>query len=150
MIQGTCTLTIVRAGISDHKIKISPAELKEEKVWLDKRIGKERMEEIDRIIDLSASRTGVIPNPVPMCKEKLNVIDLSDEDIPHIKLEGFTLGKPIESDVPQHETDMQVKDADTDKRLASLETNMTAITGTLGEILNKLSKPTKTGGRTKK
>jgi len=148
MIQGTCLITIVRAGISDHKIKISPAEHQKEVVWLDNRVGKERMEALDRIIHLYAPRTGVIPKPVPMCSEKLNVITLTDEMIPIVTLEGHVLKKPLELDEPRKETDMQIKDASTDKRLASLETNMTAITGTLGEILNKLSKPTVTkGGR---
>lgn len=152
MIQGTCTLTIVRAGISDHKIKISPAEHVKEKVWLDTRIGKERMEELDRIIQQCAPRTGVIPKPVPMCGEKLNVIDLLEENIPHIHLEGHVLKKPVETDEPERDTDLQMKDKDTDKRLSSLEANMTATTTTLGTILEAvtaLSKPkaTRTGGR---
>lgn len=129
--QETCTLTLVRGGISDHKLKIYPARHKEEKVWLDTLEGKERMDVISRVIQMHAPRTGIIPKPVAMCKDprKLDRITLKDEAIPTVFLENYTLEAPPPEDVPEYTPEqLSPVSPDVDKKFKDLESKVSTLT----------------------
>lgn len=92
----TCRLTIVDQGMSDRVIKIYPAEHETEKVWLTNTPGIERWQEIQRVINLHAERGKPVPKAVSYhaSTEDLRTVNITEADIPTVKLEGYVLPAP--------------------------------------------------------
>ncbi len=85
----TCLITIVNPGQSDKVIKVTPANGKSEKVWLDNANGIRRWEAITRFFDNYAEKGTAVPKPAPYHSDTkdLKLRDLQDEDIPVVRLQ---------------------------------------------------------------
>jgi hypothetical protein len=90
-----CKIKVVRGGFPDTYIKVTPASHETEEIWTDYREGEERWKNIQRIINLHASRNAPIPAPVPTHNDKrdLRTPTLVEADIPTVTLENYVLTK---------------------------------------------------------
>ena len=87
-----CRITLVNPGSSDSVIDVFPAEVSEEKIWLDNTPGIERWQVVQRILDNYAEKGTRVPKPAKWHNDgKFNKPDLNEEDIPLVRLDGAIL-----------------------------------------------------------
>lgn len=94
----TCRITIVTPGSSDRVIKVHPAQHDSEKIWLDNARGIERWSEVERFLFSFATRGAAIPKPLAYhsSSKDLRTIEITEDDIPTVHLEGAVLQAPPE------------------------------------------------------
>lgn len=143
----TCKVTLVANGISDRVLKVFPAEHEAEKIWLDNARGVARWAEVERLMFNFAPRGVHIPKPVAYHQSVKNLVvpDITEADIPVVKLEGAFLTAPIVDDAGSEisakleaERKEQVSTA---KRLDNLEANMAQILALLQPKAAEKSEP---------
>jgi len=153
----TCLITIVQPGLPDSVIKVRPAMVESEKIWLDRRQGIERWEAVKQLMRRFCPRGKYVPEPAywnpPSAKqEDLNVVILKAEDIPLIELDGAILDAP---EVIEHATRPKPNDAakDAQDKISRLEDRLDSLTSSMAKMVEAMSnqqEPKKGPGRPRK
>ena len=141
----TCLITIVQPGLPDSVIRISPADHKEEKIWLDTRPGIERWEGIKTLMKRFCPRGQYVPEPAYYHPTSGAPEDLATrlingpEDIPSLELDGATLSAPPVKErvrLPEH-TDLQT----TKQQVVTLTVQVGQLTAAVASLVEKVAAP---------